>query len=796
MNHSETPNDRFENMIGEESAELPSWSLTRRQLVALGTVFGGGLIIGCKPRRSGSDLSGGQEETLHQLSPFIHVTDKGAIVVYLPRVEMGQGTMTGIATLVAEELSVPPEQIDVRHAYVSPDFYNTSLPMATTIAKVGFEVATQVGLGLQLTGASTSMKWMYKPVRQAAAAVRELLVSSAMAKVKGSAWNEWEIRGQQMVRVNNASQSFALGDIAKTAAGLPLPNEPRMKSDASFRYIGKSGARRDVNSKTNGKAQYGADIRLPDMVYATVMHSPKLGGKLESFDESFTNGMSGEPHVFPIRNGLAIVANRTWSAFQIHQRYFDDRGNQLTKWTGGSDFDSDQLQLSQSNQNIKWTGLEVGFLAASDPKLLTEALINSEYDNAPKKLMSFYNVPFLPHQTMEPMNCTVRIAGGRCEVWVPTQFASGVRELARAMTGLPITKVDVYTTMIGGGFGRRIYLDFVAEAIEIALKMSKPVQLIWPRCEDMQNDFYRPAAGHFMRGTLETPSRKPRLWDHRITTQALYPHFVGDWAKDLLPHWTPDFLKGMTGRIAEGIYWYGIMKDEFATEGADSIPYSVGQFNFNYSQMQNPVKVGFYRSVGHSGNAFVVESFIDEMAHLASRNPVEFRTSLLAHAPRHTAVLKLAAEKSSFHQKFSAGAGIGVAVHACFGSFVAAVIEVEVVDGRVKVTKATMAVDCGKVINPDIVKAQVESSVIFGLSAAMKQKITFKNGMVQESGFHDCDALRIFETPEIDVHIVASPADPSGIGEPPVAPVAPALGNAIYAATKIRVKTLPIGPKL
>jgi len=795
MSEFESTHSTIERPMQSSAQELPAWSMTRRQIVALGAVFGGGLIIGCKPRRNDSNLSD-DSETLHQLSPFIHVTDKGAIVVYLPRVEMGQGTMTGIATLVAEELSVPPDLIDVRHAYVSPDFYNTSLPMATTIAKVGFEVATQVGLGLQMTGASTSMKWMYKPVRKAAAAVRELLVSSAMSKVKGSAWNEWEIRGTSMVRVNNSTQSYPLGDLAKIAAGLPLPNEPRMKSDAPFSYIGKGGSRRDVVSKTNGKAQYGADIRLPDMVFATVMHSPKIGGKLQNFDSTVANGVRGNPQVFGIRNGLAIVAERTWSVFQIHQKYFDDRGSKLTTWVGGSNFDSDDLQISQSNRNIQWTGLEVGFLSANDPKLLTESFINSEYERGPKRVMSFYNVPFLPHQTMEPMNCTVRIEKGRCEIWVPTQFASGVRELARSMTKLPITSVDVYTTMIGCGFGRRIYLDFVAEAVEIAMKVNKPVQLIWPRCEDLQNDFYRPAAGHFLRGTIEAPSRNPRLWDHRITTQALYPHFVGDWAKDLLPNWTPDFVKGMTGRIAEGIYWYGIMQDEFATEGADAIPYSVGQFNFNYSQLQNPVKVGFYRSVGHSGNAFVVESFIDELAHLASRNPVEFRMSLLNHSPRHKEVLKLAVEKSGYHKKFAVGGGVGVAVHACFGSFVAAVLEVEVNDSRVRVSRATVAVDCGQVINPDIVKSQVESSVIFALSAAMKQKITFKNGMVQESNFHDCDALRIYETPEIDVHIVPSKADPSGIGEPPVAPIAPALCNAIFAATQIRVKTLPIGSKL
>jgi isoquinoline 1-oxidoreductase beta subunit len=547
------------------------------------------------------------------------------------------------------------------------------------------------------------------------------------------------------------NKRLGYGMLVEEAAKLPVPANPPLKDPKNYKYIGKPVKRLDTPSKVNGKAGFGIDVRLPNIQHALVARCPVFGGKVKSFDASKAKTVRGVKQVLQISSGVAVVADNTWSAMQGR------RALQI-EWDEGSN-------AGVSSESIRKLYLErveqAGAIARKDGD--ADAALAS----AAKKIEAVYEVPFLAHATMEPMNCAADVRADGCDIYAPTQFQTFNQNTAAKITGLKPEQVRIHTTYLGGGFGRRAEQDFVAEAVEISKGAGAPVQVTWTREDDIQHDFYRPAVYSKLVAGLDADGW-PVAWKSRIVSPSIMSRFF-------------------PGSVKNGL-------DDSSVEGQANSKYGIPNFLVEYVLTDTSVPVGFWRSVGNSQNGYITECFVEELAKAGGKDPFEFRRKLLASAPRHLGVLELAAAKAGWGQPLPAGRTRGIAVVESFGSFVAEVAEVGVNrgSGEIRVHRVVCAVDCGRYVNPDTIAAQMEGGVAFGLTAALKGQITIDKGRVQQSNFHDYEMLRLNEMPKVEVHIVPSNEAPGGIGEPGTPPIAPAVCNAIFAATGKPIRRLPI----
>jgi isoquinoline 1-oxidoreductase beta subunit len=749
----------------------------RRFLVSAG-IAGGALAIGAwrfyrsRDRLTApADLKPGVNEAV--LTGWIKIGTDGTVIVQVPRQEMGQGVTTALPMLVAEELDADPAQVRFEQAIIDPLYANAtvlgdSVPMRPDdtgwLAAILRLTQTKLGeaLGVQATGGSTSMRDAWVPMRRAGAAARAMLVQAA-AKRFGVAQSECTVE-RGVVEHKPSGRRSGFGELALEAAKLPVPRNARPKDPAQFRLLGRPQARLDVPSKVDGSAQYGCDVRLPGMLYAAIAQCRVFGGAVKSFDDTKASGAKGVRGVYALpatstsAAAVVVVAEHYWQA-----RTALDRVSIV--WDEGANAAHDTQAQRRRYAELLGRGDARVYDAAGD--------VDDALAVAPKSVSADYFVPYLAHATMEPINCTALVRDdGSCGIWVGNQAPTLVRWFAAKAAGVDTDRVTVHTPYLGGGFGRRFEMDVVVQTAALARKMpGTPVQLIWSREEDMRHDVYRPMAAARLSAALDA-SGNIAAWKHRIVGQSC----SGDLTARLMPAAASD-----------------VMKDKTTAEGAFDLPYALPHRRVEHVLAHEPVPVGYWRSVGHSYNAFFAECFLDECAHAAGQDPYAYRLKLLAQAPRHRKVLEAVAARAGWGAPLPAGRGRGIALAESFHSIVAQVAEVEMIDGAPKVNRIVCAVDCGFAVDPDIVAAQMEGAIVYGLSAALYGEITVKNGRVEQGNFPDYDLLRLAGTPAIEVHIVNSGvANLGGAGEPGAPPVAPAVCNAIFAATGRRLRSLPI----
>ena len=717
--------------------------LTRRSFLVVGSLAGGGLVLGVSLRGARHSSAAGTVRPDAAFAPdaWIRIASDGRISFQIDRAEIGQGITTALTQLLAEELEVDPSEVEV-----------------------GFAGPEQ----MQGVGGSSSVRRSWEPLRQAGAAAREMLVRAAA--------EDWQVPVEEcsasLARVSHGptGRSASYGALAAKAASYPVPSSPRLKDPSEWKTIGQPLARIDGRVKVDGSAQFGIDVKLPGLRTAVVLRSPVFGGKLASWCGEVPEGIV----VHEIASGLAVVADGYWPARKT--------ADGLTiEWDEGENAAVSTASLRDA----------FGELAAREGNDVTdEGDTAKALAGAATVVDAVYQLPFQAHATMEPQNCTAWIRDGRCEIWVPTQNLSGSQRMAAKVSGIDRERVVAHQMMAGGGFGRRAELDVVAEAVELATRIDGPVRVLFSREDDIQHDFYRPLTVHRLQGGLDAEG-EPTAWRHHVAGPSLIADVAARNASVYLPDWLPDFLERAAGSAPERIVGNWIA-DPSTAEGARDLPYQIANVRVEVSSEGRVVPIGFWRSVGHSHNGFVVESFIDELAVAAGEDPFAFRRRLLHLRPRNLAVLELAAERADWGGPRPEGRALGIAQHESFGSFVAQVAEVSVSGGEIRVHRVVCAVDCGHAINPDLVEAQMESSIVFGLTAALKSEITLEKGRVVQSNFHDFPLLRLSEMPEVEVHIRNSGKEIGGIGEAGVPPIAAAVANAVYAATGKRLRKLPL----
>jgi CO/xanthine dehydrogenase Mo-binding subunit len=739
---------------------------SRRGFLKVASVAGGALLLGfelgcsrMRDRLAMVDRAARDGDFVHDA--WLRITAAGDVIFTLDRVEMGQGTMTSHAMLVAEELEVDPRSIRIELARADRRFDNPKL-------------------GLQVTGGSSSVYTSWDPLRRAAASAREMLRAAAAAGWRVPLGECQAEAGAIVHRPSGRRRGY--GELASTAALMPIP-DPELKPPAAWQIIGRPIGRLDAPAKVDGTAAFGIDVSLPGLLSAVVVRCPVPGGTLRALGDGAARAVPGVLGVFAISTGAAVVADTYW-----HARSAADRLE--CEWDEGplASFDSEALRRTYQELAAHGAAKVVTRRGAAERALAAAP--------ASRRLEARYEAPFLAHAPMEPMNATVRRSADRCEIWAPTQAPGLARELCAQATGLDHRDVVVHTTLVGGGFGRRLVQDYILEAVELAAKVpDRPVKVLWSREDDLAHDFYRPLTCHALVGAVDERGM-PIAWRHRLVGPSLLAQSGPSWLQAILPTGVPRSAKGWLAGTAGGFLDHGLVTDPTSIEGAADLPYAIAHLLVDYVQHDGGVPLGAWRSVGHSYTAFVVEGFLDELAHLGGQDPLALRRVLLKAGSRERAVLELAAERAGWGQPLGPGRGRGLAQHGCFGSYAAQVAEVSVEGGEVRVHRVVAAIDCGQVCNPDLVRAQMESGVVFGLSAALKQQITFRRGRVEQSNFHDFPVLRMHEMPEVEVHIVKSTAPPTGVGEPGVPPVAPAVANAIFAASGIRLRRLPLEPEL
>src|SRR3989454_7734471 len=708
--------------------------LSRRQLLFVGAAAGGGFLVGWHRPSGPRILAAAVKATPAVFAPnaFIRIGRDGRITLIMNQVEMGQGTYTSMPMLLAEELEVGLEQVRLDPA--PPDARLYSVPV----------------FGFRVTGASCSVRCFSEPLRRAGAAARSMLVAAA-----AQTWNvdAASCRAEKGVVTHTPTgRTLRYGALADKAATLPVPAQVVLKDPREFKLIGTPAKRLDTPAKVNGTAQFGIDVRLPGMNIATVAASPVVGGKLAFVDDSKAKAIPGVRQIVRLDDAVAVVADNMWAA---------KRGlKALTlRWEDGP------------NGTIATADVVRGLAAAAE----TPGVVARNEGDAPgviagasRKIESVYEAPFLAHAALEPINCTVHVRPDRCEVWTGSQVLSRVQAAAAKVTGLPLEKVVVHNFYLGGAFGRRLEVDYVPQAVRIGQQVQGPVKVIWTREEDIRHDVYRPyyydrvAAGVDARG-------QPIAWMHRLAGPAILARYLPAAFKDGID---PDGL-----------------------DGAVHLLYDIPAIQVEFVRHEEPVlNTGFWRGVGVTHNTFVIESFIDELAAAAKQDPVEYRRALLRKSPRAQRVLDIATKEAGWGKPLPEGWGRGVSVlYSGWDSYLSEVAEVEVSKGGdVRVHRVVCAVDCGTVVNPDTVKAQMEGGIIFGISGALWGEVTIEKGRVQQSNFHDIRTLRINEAPAIEVHLVRNFEKPGGIGEPGTAVTAPALANAVFAATGKRIRKLPL----
>jgi isoquinoline 1-oxidoreductase subunit beta len=709
------------------------------------------------------------------LNGWIKIAGDGSVILAMHRSEMGQGVHTALAMLIAEELDVPLERVRLEQAGADAIYGNVamfvgSLPFhpldadegkKTTTVRAGEWLVGKIAreLGINATGGSSTIADAWLPLREAAATARASLLQSAAA--------QWAVPAAELTVaagvVGHASgKSGHYGEFAKGAAGL-APSNVSLKARNSWTLIGKPAMRPDVPSKTDGTARFGIDVRLPGMLFASVRQAPMLGGTVQSIDSKEALAMAGVvklvnlPPVAGSTAGFAVVGKTTWHTKQAAQAVRVQWAHRVEGALDTQKIDAELVAKLQSESGF--TFYEKGSADKAEA-------------SATRVIEALYHAPYLAHATMEPMNCTAQVKDGKVEVWAPTQVPGMARAVAAKVAGVEVDKVTVHVTLLGGGFGRRLEVDFVAQAVQVAMACDgKPVQLIWSREEDTTHDFYRPMHVAQLRAAVGVDGKVESL---RIKS-------AGD---TITPRWMERGLPALAGPVD--------MPDKTASEGLFDLPYGFANQHMSHVATRMGVPVGFWRSVGHSHNAFFSESFVDELAAETKQDPVAFRSALLTDAPRYLAVLKLATEKAQWGSTLPAGHARGVALHESFGSIVAEVVEVSLRDGVPRVHRVVCAIDCGTVVNPNTVAQQMESGIIFALTAALYGKIDIKDGAVQQSNFPTYPMVMLAAAPVVETYIVPSTRAPSGVGEPAVPPLAPAVANALFALTGQRKRSLPL----
>lgn len=700
-----------------------------------------GLTIATAVKDSGKDpLRGSTGERAsprgYGFSPnvWLHIGPDEVVTVMVSKSEMGQGVCTSLPMIVADELEAAWEKVRFEMALAREEFKDPVW-------------------GLQTTGGSTSLRHMFLPLRKASAAAREMLISAA-AQTWDVPTHECKAHQGEITHLKSG-RSLTYGQLSQKAAALPIPPNPSLKEESQFGVIGTSALRLDVPDKVNGSAIFGMDTFIPDMLYGAIARPPVYGAKAVTYDREAAQKVAGVHTVVDFPGGVGTCADTLEAAWK-------GRDALDATWDKGRYPDLNDETLER---------LFIRHLHKPGKSARTKGDVQRALKDATEKVRATYFLPYLSHATMEPMNCIAHVHRDGCEIWVPTQDQSGILETAARVTGFKPEQIQVHTTYLGGGFGRRLESDFAEETLHLSKATGRPIKLIWTREEDIRNDFYRPATCSRIEGGVDSKGHLI-AWNHKLVAPSIF------------------------SRVYPQMVINGI--DPAAVEGAAGIKYEIPNIRVDYVKIDVPVPCGFWRSVGHSHNAFTVESFVDELAHVTGRDPLDFRLSLLKNHPRPRRVLETVATMASWGKPLPKGCGRGIAQHFSFGSYVAQVAEVSVdrKDGVIKVHRIVCAVDCGLVINPDTVIAQMEGGIIFGLSAALKEAISFTRGGVKSENFHDYEILSLSETPEIEVHIVKSSAKLGGIGEPGVPPVAPAVANALFAATGIRIRRLPMKPEV
>jgi isoquinoline 1-oxidoreductase beta subunit len=709
------------------------------------------------------------------LNGWIKIAQDGSVVLAMARSEMGQGVHTALAMLVAEELDVPLARVRLEQAGSDAIYGNVSMLLGSlpfhplesehgtkpTKVKVGEWVVSKLAreLGINATGGSASVADGWAPLRMAAATARASLVGAAAA--------QWKVSASEITvhagRVQHASgQSAHYGELAlAAAASTPANVVPKDRKD--WKLIGTAAPRADLIAKTNGSASFGLDVRLPDMLFAAVRMPPMLGGSVGSIDSKAALALPGVQQVVLLdaahgsSAGFAVVGQTTWHARQGAQAV-------VAQWQQRAQGALDTKAIAASLQSQ--LDRESGFA------FFDQGDIEAAEKSAAKVIEASYTAPYLAHATMEPMNCTAQVKNGAVEIWAPTQIPSSARAAAAKAAGVEPDQVTVHVTLLGGGFGRRLEVDFVAQAVKVAMATAgKPVQLSWSREEDMGHDFYRPMHAARLKATVDAQGR----------VQSLRIKSAGD---AISPRWMERAVPLLAGPVD--------MPDKTTSEGLFDLPYGFAHQHMAHVATQMGVPVGFWRSVGHSHNAFFSESFIDELAAATQKDPLEFRRSLLQATPRYLAVLNLAANKAQWGSALPAGRARGIALHESFGSIVAEVAEVSLEGGVPRVHRVVCAIDCGTVVNPGIVAQQMEGAVVMGLTAALWGKIEIEGGVVQQSNFTNYPMLQLAHAPVVETHIIASERTPGGVGEPGLPPIAPAVSNALFALSGKRHRSLPL----
>jgi isoquinoline 1-oxidoreductase beta subunit len=709
--------------------------MSRRTFLKASAAAGGGLLLSFSLPVLMRNAEAATTPTANTFAPnaFIRIDRQGRVTLVVHQVEMGQGTYTSLPMLLAEELEVDLAQVQLEHAPPDDRLYANPL------------------IGFQMTGGSTSVRSAWEPLRRAGAAARTMLVSAASATWNVDS-NSCRAEKGEVIHVPTG-RKLNYGALVDQAAGLPVPQTVTLKGPKDFKLIGTPAKRLDSQDKVNGKAEFSIDVKVPGMKIATVAACPVFGGKLASVDDSKAKAVKGVHQVVRLGDAVAVIADHMWAAKQ-GLAALDIR------WDEGPNA---KLSTADIVRQLEAASQKPGVIARK------EGDVAKAIAGAARKVEAVYQVPFLAHATMEPVNCTVHVRKDGCDVWVGTQVATRAQATAAQVSGLPPEKVQVHNRLLGGGFGRRLEVDFITQAVQIAKQVAGPVKVIWTREEDIQHDIYRPYFYDRLAAGLDGEGR-PIAWSHRITGSSI-----------LARYFPPAFKDGL---------------DPDTVDGAAELPYTFPNVLVDYVRQEPPgIVTGWWRGVGPTHNIFVVESFIDELAAAAKQDPVDYRRALLGKSPRARAVLDLATEKATWSRPLPKGHGRGVSVQHAFGSYLAQVAEVAVSkEGEVRVQRVVCAVDCGICVNPDTVKAQMEGGIIFGITAALFGEITIKDGRVEQNNFNDYRMLRIDEAPMVEVYLVKSAEAPGGIGEPGTSAIAPAVTNAIFAATGKRIRKLPVKP--
>lgn len=688
-----------------------SLSISRRSFIKVVSIAGSGLALGFR-LASKNEIENGILDSEIQFVPnaWLRIIPNGSVTITVARSEMGQGVYTSMAMLVAEELEADWKSIIIEQAKAHPTLY-----------------------GSQSTGGSWSVRGSYTILRKAGATAREMLISAA-----ASHWNidRSRCRAENGFILHPDGSRLSFGELCIEASKLDPPAEVPLKEENKLKFLGKRIPKLDSPDKVYGKALFGIDTRIPNMLYASIERCPVFGGKVVDVDDSKALQMPGVSRIVKVDSGVAVVAASTWQAFE-------GRKALNVTWDYGAWKDQSTTNIRKVFQEASTKG---GTIDA------TKGNVEEAFTQCATIIEAVYEIPFVAHATMEPMNCIADVRDTTCEIWAPSQNPQLIQREASRILGFDMENVIVNVTLLGGGFGRRLNADYAVDAIQVSKAIGAPVQVVWTREDDMTNDFYRPGTYNVLKGGLDA-NGMPIAWMHRI---------VGPNSRSLIV-------------------------------GGSKPSYNIPNYQIDFHLIEIGVPVGAWRSVGPSQNAFIIESFIDELAFAAKQDPVAFRLKLLENAPRSKRALSVVAEKAKWNEPVKKGIGRGVSVVESFGSAAAQVAEVSVTkDGKIKLHRIVCAIDCGPVVNPDTIEAQIESGIVYALSAALKDEITFENGKVIQNNFDSYRVMLFDEMPKVEVHIIKSAEPIGGIGEPAVPPAAPAVCNAIFAATGKRIRRLPV----